>query len=89
MNNFKFYAFTRFKLGISAAACHAELAKVHLDRAPGKSTIYRWYSVFPDVEGHLNPNIDECDSNESGEEDDDEEETPCVSPGRPQATRTL
>jgi hypothetical protein len=89
MNNFKFYAFTRFKLGIGATACHAELAKVYADEAPGKSTIYRWYSDFPDTGGHLNPkNIDGLESSESGEEDDDEEEAAVVSPGRPRTTRT-
>ena len=73
MNNFKFYAFTRFKLGIGATACHAELAKVYPDEAPGKSTIYRWYSDFPDIGRHLNPkNIGGFESSESGEEDDDE-----------------
>ena len=85
MNNFKFYAFTRFKLGISATACHGELAKVYLDDAPGKSTIYRWYSGFPEAERHLN--ISDSDSDESGE-GEEEEEAPGVSTGRPKATRT-
>ena len=31
------------------------------------------YFVFPDVEGHLNPNIHESDSNEGGEEDNEKE----------------
>ena len=84
MNNFKFYAFTRFKLGISATACHGELAKVYLDDAPGKST-GSGYSSFPEAERHLN--ISDSDSDESGE-GEEEEEAPGVSTGRPKATRT-
>ena len=48
MNNFKFYAFTRFKLGVSAQQTHTELSTAHTDGVPGKSTIFRWFSEFKD-----------------------------------------
>ena len=56
-----------------------------MDKAPGKYTIYRWYSCFLETERHLN--INDSDSDESGE-GEEEEEAPAVSLGRPQATRT-
>ena len=89
MNNFQFYAFTRFTLGIGATACHFELAKVYPDEAAGISTIYRWYSAFTYTGGHLNPkNIGGFESSESEEENDDEEEAAIVSPGRPRTAKT-
>lgn len=78
MNNFKFYVFTRFKLGISATVCHAELAQVHKDEAPGKSTVFRWYTEFRGAGG----------ADESECRDCDVDEAPGASAGRPRTTRT-
>ena len=46
MNNFKFYAFTRFKLGISASETYKELCVAHSEDAPGRFTIFLWYDKF-------------------------------------------
>lgn len=48
MDEFQAYAYTRYKLGISAPDCHGELLKVHGDAAPGLSSVYRWYTRFRD-----------------------------------------
>ena len=47
--NFRFYAYTRNKLNITATTCYNELKEVYNNQAPGKSTVFRWYSSFRDV----------------------------------------
>ena len=46
MNNFKFYALTRFKLDVSASACFTELKKAHGEAAPSRATVFRWFGEF-------------------------------------------
>ena len=48
MNNFKFYALTRFKLEITASACFNELRRAHYEAAPSRATVFRWFSEFKD-----------------------------------------
>lgn len=46
MDNFKFYVFTRAKLGIKADNCFHELTQAHGKDAPSRATVFRWYSLF-------------------------------------------
>ena len=49
MDNFKFYALTRFRLGVSATDCLQELMSAHGETAPCRSTLFRWFSEFRDA----------------------------------------
>ena len=44
--NLRFYAYTRFKLDISAKIVHEELSAVYPEQCPSPSTIFRWFSKF-------------------------------------------
>ena len=46
MDNFKFYALTRFKLEVSASTCFTELKKAHRTTAPSRATVFRWFGEF-------------------------------------------
>ena len=49
MNNFKFYALTRFKLQINASDCFNELKNAHAETAPSRATVFRWFKEFKDL----------------------------------------
>ena len=46
MDNFKFYALTRFRLEISATNCLSGLMRAHGESAPSRATLFRWFSEF-------------------------------------------
>jgi len=43
---FRFYALTRYKLGINPSDCYQELRTVHLTASPSKRSVYNWYEKF-------------------------------------------
>lgn len=57
MDNFKFYALTRFKLEVSASTCFTELKKAHGTTAPSRATVFRWFGEFKE-----DPTSDDSDS---------------------------
>ena len=63
MNNFKFYALTRFKLEVSASACFTELKNAHGEAAPSRATIFRWFGDFKEDSTPKDTESDnECDA---------------------------
>ena len=49
-DNFRFYCLTRQKLGVSASQCLQELQSAYGSGTPGRSTVFRWYANFRDIE---------------------------------------
>lgn len=63
MNNFKFYALTRFKLEVSANVCFTELKKAHGEAAPGRATVFRWFGDFKEDSAENDSESDsDCDA---------------------------
>lgn len=55
--SFKFYALTRFKLGISADQCLTELFQVYNNDAPSRASIFRWFKDFEGSEDYRPENL--------------------------------
>lgn len=67
MNNFKFYALTRFKLDVTANNCLTEVRKAHGDAAPSRATVFRWFSEFKDDENTTATSSDNEDTARGGD----------------------